>query len=127
MTTDPGRLLTSQQQMFQAILDVTGWTVPAVASGRIGKLAAALLKSGGSADDMRRYFGTVDTGEWWYWRDDWRGQRGQAPNEPAIRENWLAWQRPVAVQIPVGTAQGRHPSRFGMVAAVEKLRNADRH
>jgi len=123
------RTLTGQQDMFQAILDVTGWTVPAMAPGRIGKLAAALLKSGGSAADMLYRFGTVDPGEgWWYWRDDWRGQRGQAPNEPAIRENWLAWRRPAAVHTPVGTAQGRQASsRFGMVAAVEKLRNADRH
>ena len=92
------RTLTPHQDMFGAILDVTGWTCPAVPEGRVGKLATALLASGATAADIRERFGQTDPGNGWWWRrDTWQGRAGNDPGERDLRENCGRWKRAIAV------------------------------
>jgi hypothetical protein len=106
--------MTPHADMFGAILDVTGWRVPAVPAGRVGKLATALLASGASAADIRERFGTVDPGNGWWWRrDTWQGRAGNDPNEKDLRENCGRWTRAIAVAAPSKYA--------GMLAALDSL------
>jgi hypothetical protein len=114
------RAVSAHSAMFGAILDVTGWRVPAVPAGRVGKLATALLASGASADAIRERFGTVDPGEgWWYYKADWRGKQGQRPSEAALRENCMIWDAPIAVALP-------EPAGFdGLRRFLERHQDAD--
>ena len=101
MSDGDGPKVATQQDMFGAILAVTGWRVPAVSAGRVGKLAKDLLATGIFPHDVLLRFGRVDPGNgWWYWRDDWRGKRGDMPNENALREGVCKFDLPVAVQLP---------------------------
>lgn len=100
MDTD-GPVVATHSQMFDAVLQVTGWRVPAVSPGRVGKLARDLLAAGIFPADVVLRFGRTDPGNgWWYWRDDWRGKKGDMPNEGALRECAGKWELPVAVQMP---------------------------
>ncbi len=107
---DGPRILTSHQDMFGAILEVTGWACPAVPHGRVGKLATALLASGATAQDVRERFGQTDPGNGWWWRrDTWQGRAGNDPGERDLRENCGRWKRPIAAD------------NFAPVSAVSKM------
>ena len=93
--------MTPHADMFGAILEVTGWTVPAVKATRVGALARDLLASGATPADIRERFGTVDPGNGWWWRrDTWQGRKGNDPNEKDLRENCMRWARATAVMLP---------------------------
>lgn len=106
-TDKNGKPLTEHADMFGAILEVTGWRVPAVPAGRVGKLATALLASGATAADIRERFGTADPGNGWWWRrDTWQGRAGNDPGERDLRENCGRWEKPVAVALPAPRPAG---------------------
>lgn len=46
------------------------------------RLAKALIQIGATPEDLLTWYG--EGGRWW--EEDWRGQQGQYPGEPAIRE-----------------------------------------
>lgn len=46
------------------------------------RLAKALIQIGATPEDLTAWYG--EGGRWW--EEDWRGQQGQYPGEPAIRE-----------------------------------------
>jgi hypothetical protein len=48
-----------------------------------------MLRQGYTPDDLRRLYGPSGP----YWIDDWRGKRGETPNERTIRETILALAR----------------------------------
>lgn len=97
---EPSEAQRLQQQWVGTLCEVTGWSVATMAA-RAGKLAKALKLAGGTPDDLLAHYGQVDAGAaWWWYRDDWRGQRGQRPGEAGIRETWGFWNKPVVVQLP---------------------------
>ena len=117
--------IATQQEMFGAILAVTGWRVPAVSAGRVGKLAKDLLASGVFPHDVVLRFGTADPGEgWWWYSSDWRGQKGQRPDEKALRECAGKWEQGVAVQL-ASPAQTRvmEPAGFAALRAFREARS----
>lgn len=105
--SDPGpRPLTEAQQWVGAVCDVTGWNVKLMA-GRAAKLGKLLREAGGTVAELTAHFGQADTGAaWWYYRDDWRGKRGDRPSQAAIMERWGAWELPVAVLPAVAEPKG---------------------
>ena len=120
MDTDAPAIAT-QKEMFGAILTVTGWRVPAVSAGRVGKLAKDLLASGVFPHDVLLRFGTTDPGEgWWWYSSDWRGQKGQRPDEKALRELAGKWEQAVAVQLPA--AREAEPAGFAALRAFREAR-----
>lgn len=75
------RKLTPQQAMVQALANVM--EVDEYLEGaRLGKLASALRKGRYTPAVIRAAYSRDGP----YYREDWRGQKGQAPNERAIRE-----------------------------------------
>lgn len=106
---EDGPKVVRHQDMVDALLAVTGWVIPANISGaRVGKLAKDFLASGIFPHDILLRFGTDDPGNgWWYYKDFWLGQRGERPNEYALRQCALKWEQPVAVQVPT-----REPAGF---------------
>jgi hypothetical protein len=46
--------------------------------------------------EVRDKFGVQEDGLSWWYRDDWRGQKGQRPTPAQVRENWGKWQLPPA-------------------------------
>jgi hypothetical protein len=114
--SDPGPQVSTQSEMFGALLEVTGWRVPAVSPSRVGKLARDLLAAGVFPYDVRLRFGTLDPGEgWWWFRDDWRGRLGQRPDEKGLRECAGRWEQAVAVQV-------REPAGFAALRALREAR-----
>jgi len=75
---------TPQQQMFEALAVVTGWDMR-INKGRIGKVAAKLIKAKYSAELVKKEYGP---GGWWY-REDWRGKKGEMPSSPEIIQNTI--------------------------------------
>lgn len=117
-----GPRVATQQDMFGAILTVTGWRVPAVPAGRVGKLAKDLLASGVFPHDVLLRFGTTDPGEgWWWYTSDWRGQKGQRPDEKGLRECAGKWEQAVAVQLPA--AREAEPAGFAALRAFREARS----
>lgn len=119
---DDGPKVVTQNDMFGAVLEVTGWKVPAVPRGRVGKLASDLLATGIFPHDVVLRFGRTDPGNgWWYWRDDWRGRKGQMPNEAALREGVCLFDLATAVQLPA-----RQTSKYAdALSFLEKLEAAE--
>lgn len=101
MDTDcSGPQLTEAQLWVRDVCAVTGWNVKLMA-GRAAKLGKLLRDAGGTREELVNHFGQADSGQaWWYYRDDWRGQRGERPNQTSIMERWGAWTLAVAVQLP---------------------------
>lgn len=123
MSADPAPHVSTQAEMFGAILAVTGWRVPAVSAGRVGKLARDLLAAGVFPHDVVLRFGTTDPGEgWWWYKDDWRGKRGDRPSENALRECAGKWEQPVAVQLPSVTRPALEPAGFAALRARREAR-----
>ena len=113
----PSKPLTEQQQWVGAVCEVTGWTA-ALMAGRAGKLVKALKFAGGSSAELLEHYGQVDHGAaWWWYRDDWRGKRGQRPGDNGIRETWGMWNKPIAVK-----SAGRYD---GMLSYVEELERGE--
>lgn len=99
--TDPAPQLSEAQQWVKSICDVTGWNVKLMA-GRAAKLGKLIRDAGGTWQELEQHFGQMDDGAaWWYYRDDWRGKRGERPNQAAIMERWGAWTLATAVHLPV--------------------------
>lgn len=104
MDPAPTKQITEQQAWVGAVCAVTGWNV-ALMAGRAGKLAKALKQAGGSVAELVEHYGQEDTNSaWWFYRDDWRGKRGQRPDDGAIRATWGLWDKPIAVQAPQSAA-----------------------
>lgn len=99
MSTDDGPTsLTPAQAWVQAICEITGWNVK-LNAGRAAKLGKLLRDAGGTAAELIEHYDQQDHGAaWWWYRDDWRGQRGQRPSQSGITETWGAWELPIAVQ-----------------------------
>jgi hypothetical protein len=79
---------TAQQEMVGALADVTGMDTRLNGS-RLGKVAVQLSRVGATPDDLRRYYGP---GGWWY-KADWRGQKGEFPRPEQVLETWGQWAR----------------------------------
>ena len=121
MSDGDGPKVATQQDMFGAILAVTGWRVPAVSAGRVGKLARDLLAAGVFPHDVALRFGTTDPGEgWWWYKDDWRGKLGQRPDEKALRECAGKWELAVAVQLAPKPVN--EPAGFAALRAFREAR-----
>lgn len=98
---DPSpKVLTPAQAWVDAICAVTGWDWHLKRNaGRAAKLGKELREAGGTVDELLAHFGQVDQGSaWWWFRDDWRGKRGQRPAASQIVELWNIWRLPIAVQ-----------------------------
>jgi hypothetical protein len=94
--------LTESQQWVGALCEVMGqdWHLKRNA-GRAARLGKELRDAGGTVQELVDHFGQTDAGAaWWWYRDDWRGKRGQRPAACQIVELWNVWQRPIAVQQP---------------------------
>ena len=103
--TPQPRQLTDQQQWVETICSVAGWDYRIMA-GRAAKLGKQLRGAGGTVGDVLAYYGQSDSGAvWWWYRDDWRGKRGERPADYSMRETWGRWELPVAVAQP-GSAVG---------------------
>lgn len=94
------RILTEQQQGVKTVCEVCGWQVSMMA-GRAARLYKQVQQAGGSWMDIEAHYSQTDHGAaWWWYRDDWRGKRGERPADHSIRETWGRWTLPVAVQMP---------------------------
>lgn len=49
--------------------------------GQLGRESSRLIKAGVDPPEIERF------GEWWY-KNDWRGQKGQPPGPSQVSENW---------------------------------------
>lgn len=78
----PERSLTAEQEMVTALCKVMGQDVK-ISYTRYINFGKRLLNAGYDAGLITREFGPGGG----YWRNDWRGQKGEFPNEAAIREN----------------------------------------
>lgn len=97
--TERQQVLTEPQLWVRDVCAVTGWNVKLMA-GRAAKLAKLLREAGGTREELLARFGRDDPGNgWWYWRDDWRGKRGELPSQAAIMECWGRWTLPIAVEV----------------------------
>lgn len=100
------RQLTEQQLWVANICNVCGWTT-ALMGGRAARLAKSLRTAGGTLDELIAHYAQADSAAaWWWYRDDWRGKRGERPADHSIRETWGRWALPVAVQMPVSEPAG---------------------
>lgn len=98
------KTVTPQQAWVGAVCNVTGWNVGLMA-GRAGKLVKALRAAGGTVAELLEHYGQEDVGSvWWFYRDDWRGKRGQRPDDGAIRATWGLWDKPIVVAVPQSAA-----------------------
>ncbi|UOF79187.1 hypothetical protein [Caudoviricetes sp.] len=100
----PPRPVTEQQRAVNALLSVTGWPSSTM-YGRAATLAKALVIGSDYATvaaDLETRYGKLSCAGWWWYRNDWRGLRGQEPDESGIRQTWKAWEKPPSPQ----------PSRF---------------
>ncbi len=77
----PERVPSQQQAMVGALADAMRMDA-ALNGTRLARLAADLLRAGYEPGQVARAYGR---GGWWY-REDWRGKRGDAPGEQGIRE-----------------------------------------
>ncbi len=82
----PPKALTPQQDMVLALAQVMGID-DHLNGARLARLAAEIAKLGGTPDLIRKKYSLGG----WYWSNNWRGQRGERPNETAIRESWNQW------------------------------------
>lgn len=106
------KTLTEPQAWVRLICDITGWN-DKLNGPRAGKFAKSLRQAGATLAELEAHYGQADHGAaWWWYRDDWRGKRGQRPSQAGITETWGAWTLPIAIQAsPVG----------GMLAFIERL------
>jgi len=56
--------------------------------GWLFKEAKTLDGIGATAEDVKKYYGP---GSWWY-KKDWRGQKGEPPKPALIRRTWDQWR-----------------------------------
>lgn len=68
--------------MFGVIAEVTKLD-PTLKKGQIGRLAKDMIKAGYNHEQIKEWYTSPDG---WYWLHDWRGQKGQYPDEKAIRD-----------------------------------------
>jgi len=116
---DPApKTLTEPQAWVGAICEVTGWNV-VLNAGRAAKLGKSLRQAGGTLACLLAHYGQQDYGmAWWWYRDDWRGKRGQRPSQAGIQETWGAWKLPIAIAAPQSAVGG-------MLAYLERLEHGD--
>lgn len=102
----------ASQAMFRALASVCKYNLDTMTDKQRGKLNQAekrLREAGSSPSEM------VDFETWWY-QNDWRGKKGQAPEPHQIREEYDRFKRGGAVRLKVvpghcpkcgGKAEGR--------------------
>lgn len=73
---------TKQQAMLEAICNASQLDIVLAPKGRVGKVAAALVKARYTPEQVAHAYGTTG---WWY-REDWRGKQGQPPTPEQIAE-----------------------------------------
>jgi hypothetical protein len=113
--------IATHKDMVAAILEVTGWRIPAVSGARVGKLAKDLLAAGVFPHDVALRFGASDPGNgWWWYTADWRGKLGQRPDEKGLRECAGKWE--LAVPVTLARVGQSEPAGY---AALRALREAD--
>ncbi len=97
---DGPKVLTEPQAWVDVICQACGWNYQLKSNaGRAAKLGKELRTAGGTLVEFERHYGQVDRGEsWWWYRDDWRGQRGQRPSVAGITETWGVWALPISVR-----------------------------
>ena len=87
----PERKLTDQQAMIGALSEVMEMQ-SSLNGSRLAAFAANLLRNGGTSEEVRAYYGKMLNGQVWQWyKHDWRGKKGDKPNERGIRETWGKW------------------------------------
>lgn len=79
--TPPRKKPNEQQKMIGVLCQVTHKDV-SLNGKRYAKLASELVKNGYSPDEISNWYSSGG----WYYKNDWRGKKGQVPNESAIRE-----------------------------------------
>ena len=100
------KILTPAQAWVDALCQVLGWNYQIRSNaGRAARLGKEVREAGGTVDELIAHYGQVDSGgAWWWYRDDWRGRKGQRPTVTGITETWGHWALPTAIQLPVGDA-----------------------
>jgi hypothetical protein len=76
---------TERQRLFPVIAEVCKYDLKVAPSGLIGKVAKNLAKANYTAGQVKAFY---SDGGWWY-KEDWRGQKGQVPKPGAISETIL--------------------------------------
>jgi len=83
----PEVTLTAQQAMVSALAQVMD--IDSMLNGaRLATLGSLLFKRGGTPELVRSKYGRGG----WYYSTDWRGKRGELPNEKSVRETWGRWE-----------------------------------
>lgn len=69
-------------------------------AGRAARVGKELREVGGKLAEVEKFYGQSDPCDgWWWFRDDWRGKKGQAPTPEQVVETWGRWLLPVAVSV----------------------------
>lgn len=120
MPEDNPKTLTPAQAWVDVLCAVTGTDYRIRSNaGRAARLGKELREAGGMVVEVERHYGQRDAGAaWWWYRDDWRGKRGQRPTFGQLAETWGQWTLPVAVEMPM-TDAGR------LLAYAQELRRGD--
>lgn len=108
------KTLTPQQQMIHDLCHVMGMD-DHLNGKRLARLASELLKQKYEPCQVISIYGAGGI----YWRDDWRGQRGQTPNEIAVRETIAKLSNPNGVT----THDTRNPNT--QTATIGRLKSPD--
>jgi len=114
--TVDAKMLTAQQAMVGALAEVWQVDVKTAPKGRLGKAASALLKAEYTPEQVEVVYAA---GGWWY-RQDWRGQRGDPPTPEqvgetiarAVKPRQLPQQPQLATRNADGTFNMPPSSRF---------------
>lgn len=112
-------------ELAEAIGDVCG-TQMSIKSNQ-GKLlkCAADLKRGqppATADQVREHYGISPGSVSWWYREDWRGQKGDRPNLASIRDTWGKWLLPSTPK--TGGANGTSSNGLAAMASRETYSRA---
>lgn len=116
---------TAIDQRIKAILDVCGLQADIPQHRREAENAAVQLDSYNAAHIYARY-GRGDTPDWNWFRDDWRGQKGQLPTPKQVVQ-YISQTRPEPVSEPAANGNGTNghapnPGESAWTAVMEQLR-----
>lgn len=90
-----------KDDLFESLASLCGidWKVCTEAQrGALNQTCGVLRKAGHTAEQVGQ------VGQWW-WKQDWRGKRGQAPTPAQVREVWRQALAPIA-------AVDEHPNAY---------------
>lgn len=116
---------TAIDRRIKAILDVCGLQADIPQHRREAENAAVQLDSYNAAHIYARY-GRGDTPDWNWFRDDWRGQKGQLPTPKQVVQ-YISQTRPEPVSEPAANGNGTNghtpnPGESAWTAVMEQLR-----